>query len=783
LQHRGYRINDPAVIYQLFDDEVVAIYLASGSYHSLPGIAGEAFLGFGVDGATVRDVAAHLAGKYDADPARIERDLVPFLAKLERELLVAPVENCPAKEVAPSGGSRIPYTAPDLQTHSDLQELFLIDPVHDVGEAGWPQPAPGTAEGTPPMVCRFAGPNVIFETMPDETVAMNLATGAYFGLTGSAEDVFLLLQHGPTIDEVLRAMEARYAAARTEMEPALRHYLEELTKVGLIVVEPPAPGRAPVSVSIERPGSNLPFPPMKLDSFQDIGGGPAEQQAMLDRGRVMVRRGDLFCAVVDGEGVVADRETGDYYRLNEPSCKVFQMLQGRAMTMPEITRELRKTYQSDERNLAAAVLILLKNLVQVKLVTYEPGDADPQAVETSGSASAGGNRPFPGFRCTIHKDLRELMSPFNQSEYRPSAKSGRRTGEQWFVRSLLEYFEESAEREGLGADHVLRAGGRTVTLRPTAAVASGFAGDLTMAVSHLKPTDSPAVGPDLTVHIWDASVPHSDSYFATTLERILGDWSAQCGPRGQINGLHGDRLAAIYHPGPDVLSVVDLESGQAFYLKRDKSPLPYWEIGSPFRYILHSWFGAQGLQFVHGGAVGTAGGGVLLAAKGGSGKSTTAMLCADDGMQYAGDDYCLVDPVSGFLHSLYNTGKLKGSEDLTRVPAVAGTSRNADSFENGGSGKGIYFMTETWPERVSSGFPLRAILIPAVTGGKDSRLERCSPADALFAILPSTVAQLPGATQSDCQRMVELVEKLPAYHLHLGSEVSQIPALIRQVLT
>ena len=178
--------------------------------------------------------------------------------------------------------------------------------------------------------------------------------------------------------------------------------------------------------------------------------------------------------------------------------------------------------------------------------------------------------------------------------------------------------------------------------------------------------------------------------------------------------------------------------------------------------------------------MGDAAGGVLLTAKGGSGKSTTTMLCAKAGMQFAGDDYCLVDPQTGYLHSLYNSSKLKSTEDLARLPDVTGLSRNPDSFENGGSGKAIYFLSEVWMDRLASGFPLRAILIPSVTGSVDSRLERCSPGDALLAMMPSTVAQLPAADKSDCERLAAFIEKLPAYYLYLGTDVDQIPPLVRK---
>jgi hypothetical protein len=80
--------------------------------------------------------------------------------------------------------------------------LVLIDPVHDVGAAGWPNTAPEVLEEVlpeasqeyvlPRMRCRIAGPNVIFERFNSETVAMDLGTGAYHSLSGAAEDIFLL---------------------------------------------------------------------------------------------------------------------------------------------------------------------------------------------------------------------------------------------------------------------------------------------------------------------------------------------------------------------------------------------------------------------------------------------------------------------------------------------------------------------------------------------------------------------------------------------------------------
>ena len=87
------------------------------------------------------------------------------------------------------------------------------------------------------------------------------------------------------------------------------------------------------------------------------------------------------------------------------------------------------------------------------------------------------------------------------------------------------------------------------------------------------------------------------------------------GPRGELLNLHGGSVLAFYHPGPDILNIVDVEADLGFLWKRDLSPLPYYEAGSPMRALLHGWMRKQGVQFVHGGAVGTESGGVLLAGR------------------------------------------------------------------------------------------------------------------------------------------------------------------------
>ncbi len=37
-----------------------------------------------------------------------------------------------------SAGDRPAFEAPVLESYSDMQDLLLLDPIHDVDDAGWP---------------------------------------------------------------------------------------------------------------------------------------------------------------------------------------------------------------------------------------------------------------------------------------------------------------------------------------------------------------------------------------------------------------------------------------------------------------------------------------------------------------------------------------------------------------------------------------------------------------------------------------------------------------------
>jgi hypothetical protein len=288
------------------------------------------------------------------------------------------------------------------------------------------------------------------------------------------------------------------------------------------------------------------------------------------------------------------------------------------------------------------------------------------------------------------------------------------------------------------------------------------------AFAHLRSTPGEA---DFTVHIWDSA---STGAPGPSTPPVRDDEAA-----GAFYFFEDPPVRGVYQPGLGALSVVDLSSATAWYWVRDPGVLPYWEKAGPLRQILHWYMATEGRQQVHGGAVGTPEGGVLLVGRGGSGKSTCSLASLVTELRYAGDDYVMVsiDP-EPWIHSLYSSGKVD-PHNLERVPHLRPAVTNADRLDKE---KAVIFVDQHFPDRPIAGFPLRAVVLPTITGGPVTRAVPTTSAAALGALAPSTVFQLHTAGREAFSFMAALVRRVPAFVLELGDDASAIPVVLDDLL-
>jgi hypothetical protein len=346
-----------------------------------------------------------------------------------------------------------------------------------------------------------------------------------------------------------------------------------------------------------------------------------------------------------------------------------------------------------------------------------------------------------------------------------------------FFHLLYEGFQRALKVAGAD-DRFYMIGSYTLCLRFAGV---GLISQLVPALSHLE--IEPVAHADLTICLWDSASTGTQLplLIGSMVELVRRNWGEYLGPRKELIAFDGDRVRTNFHIGPNILSVLDHQQNLACYWIDDAKDIPYWEKGSPLQTILNWWTTDRQHQYVHAGAVGTPTGGVLLAGKGGSGKSSTALACIDSPLVYASDDYCLVsnDP-KPHVYSLYNTAKLKGQADLERFPKLAPLVNNVDRL---GLEKAMLFLHQHHPDKISRGFPIKAVLVPQVTGKVDTHLRPTTAGVALRALAPSTIFQLAGSGQRAFGIMSSLVKQLPCYVLELGTDMAQIPDTILRLLS
>jgi hypothetical protein len=142
---RQFRVRNPHVVDDTIEGEVIVIDLESGTYYSLRDTSAEIWhcIKAGADEASIGD---SLAERYVAAREEIGSAVSRLLDELTAERLIEEAAEGAASgeplSSPPAQNGRVPFIAPILEKHTDMQDLILLDPVHDVTEAGWPYVAP-----------------------------------------------------------------------------------------------------------------------------------------------------------------------------------------------------------------------------------------------------------------------------------------------------------------------------------------------------------------------------------------------------------------------------------------------------------------------------------------------------------------------------------------------------------------------------------------------------------------------------------------------------------------
>ena len=341
-----------------------------------------------------------------------------------------------------------------------------------------------------------------------------------------------------------------------------------------------------------------------------------------------------------------------------------------------------------------------------------------------------------------------------------------------FVDDMMAAFERARAADG-AVTTAYRLGGRTAGLK---IAGRGLAGGITRAFCHLRDPRLDPASADLKIHLWDGV----ETAVGCPV-RYLRDVFHRSWPFGRmvLAASADERLIGLQ--SHHAITVLDLDSGRVVGFVESLERLSMFELGKPLQPLLFAYHSEHDVVPVHAGLVAREGEGILFAGAGGSGKSTTTLLCLEAGFEYLGDDYIGLPPAQDGEyrgHSFYNSTWLE-PDHLQRFSWLGGHARRGGPEED----KLLVLLADVEPELLASEARLAALALPRVTGRRDTTFHSVSGGEAVLRLAPSSILQLPfiGAAKA-LERMAEMARALPAYRLELGTDLEQIPGRVAEML-
>lgn len=139
----SFRINSPQVVHETIDGETVLIDMETGNYYSLQHVGADIW-NLIAPGVQVKHIVKGICQQYIGNTEEIAQGVSQLLSQLQEEDLILPETVAPeesqAIEIPGLESKKREFIMPVLERFTDMQDLLLLDPIHEVDETeGWPK--------------------------------------------------------------------------------------------------------------------------------------------------------------------------------------------------------------------------------------------------------------------------------------------------------------------------------------------------------------------------------------------------------------------------------------------------------------------------------------------------------------------------------------------------------------------------------------------------------------------------------------------------------------------
>lgn len=136
------KVNAPNIVHETIDGETVLLDLNTGNYFSLEGPGALIWQYIDLTGNYKKPI--ELLSDGSARNGNVEDALNEFVDELIKEKLLIETDTAPAASDTAEIENLLHEAArdfipPKVNKYSDMQDLLLLDPIHEVDEQGWPE--------------------------------------------------------------------------------------------------------------------------------------------------------------------------------------------------------------------------------------------------------------------------------------------------------------------------------------------------------------------------------------------------------------------------------------------------------------------------------------------------------------------------------------------------------------------------------------------------------------------------------------------------------------------
>ena len=140
-----FTINTPKIVQENIDGEVVIVNLEKGHYYSLLATSSYIWENI-VKGLSIEEIIQEIVQKYEGKEQEIIESVEQFIEQLQQEEIIvknldsslSQLSNLDSMATRSIKNKKIQFQLPKLEKYTDMEDLLVLDPIHDVDEMGWP---------------------------------------------------------------------------------------------------------------------------------------------------------------------------------------------------------------------------------------------------------------------------------------------------------------------------------------------------------------------------------------------------------------------------------------------------------------------------------------------------------------------------------------------------------------------------------------------------------------------------------------------------------------------